>query len=151
MLQRRVISVKFRLGCKISHEELKPRFGEVSKWRETYSMFHLEYPRPKWGFKLFWVRCPLCGKMLLLSLTSWPVKIGSAVLCIIVYGFFVLKSLCYHRQGDNIPENLFYILIFGACGLWLCLALFLSLGPGIIHPFGGRLGKPMHAIDHKRT
>jgi hypothetical protein len=143
--------VKFRLGCKIAHENLKPRLGELSRWRETYSMFQLEFPRPKWGVRLFWVHCPLCGKKLLLSLTSWPIKISSAVLCVGIYGFFVLKALYLHEQGDNIPESLSYILIFGACVLSLCLALSLSRGPGIIHPLGGRLAEPMHTIDHKYT
>lgn len=141
--------MKFRLGCKITHEDIKPAFGELARWRETYSMFQFEFPRPKWGIKLFWTRCPLCGKNLLLSLASWPIKIISAILLIGIYASFALKALYLHEQGDSIPDSLFYILLFGACGLCICLAMFLGRGPGIIHPLGGRISEPMHSIDHK--
>lgn len=145
------VNMKFRLGCKVAHEDLEPGFAQISRWRETYLMFQLESSRLKWGLRLFWVHCPLCGRRLLLSLVSWPIKTGLAALCTGIYAYFALKALHLHRQGNNIPDNLSYILIFGACGLWLCLCLLLTRGPGIIHPLGGRLTEPMHSIDHKCT
>ena len=143
--------MKFRLGCQIAHEEVKPGFFQIRRWRETYSMFQFEFPRPKWGLKIFWIRCPLCNRKLLLRLTSWPIKIGSAVLSMGIYGSFALEALYLYEQGYRIPKNLSLLLIIGSCVFWLCLALSFSRGPGIMHPLGGRFGEPMHTIDHKCT
>jgi hypothetical protein len=109
----------------------------------------MEYPRPKWGFRLFWISCPLCGKKLLLSMTSWPIKITSGIICIGIYNYFVFEAINLKTIGDTIPDSLFYILVFGACFLCICLGLSFSRGPGFIHPLGGKTGEPMHIIDHK--